>query len=80
MIIGNTGDRDLWEPWTGVAQFTILNDKSPDGYTWSGERLTKMQATSRPDDGPEIWSVMLKTAQRTEKQHWALEKPKLDNA
>ena len=35
---------------------TILNVKPPDGYTWSGERLTKRQATSRPDHlWPEIW-------------------------
>ena len=41
----------------------------------------KNHATSRPDHlWPEIWSGMSKTAQRKEKQEWAIEKPKLDNA
>ena len=35
--------------WTGFTQFTLLNEKPPDGYMWSGRRLTKRQATSRPD-------------------------------
>ena len=29
-------DRDLSHRWTGFTQFTILNEKHPDGYTWSG--------------------------------------------
>ena len=29
---------------------------------------------------PEIWSDMSKAAQKKEKQEWAMEKPKLDNA
>ena len=45
------------------------------------ERLTKKQATSRPNClWPEIWSGMSKAAQRKVKQHWATEKTKLDNA
>ena len=40
-----------------------------------------MQATSRPDLlWPDIWSRMSKAAQRKEKQAWAIEKPKFDNA
>ena len=31
------GSRDLSDPWTGFTQFTILDEKAPDGYTWSGE-------------------------------------------
>ena len=38
------GDRNLAEPWTGFTQFTALNAKPPDGYTWSGERLTKVHS------------------------------------
>ena len=30
------GDRSLSEPWTGFTQFTILNEKPPDGYMCSG--------------------------------------------
>ena len=24
------------DPWTGFTQFTLLDEKAPDGYTWSG--------------------------------------------
>ena len=34
------GDRKLSMPWTALTQLTMLND---DGYSWSGERLTKVQ-------------------------------------
>ena len=43
------GSRDLSDPWTGFTQFTLLEEKAPDGYMWSGERLTRKQLTSRPD-------------------------------
>ena len=65
------GSRDLSDPWTGFTQFTLLEEKPPDGYMWSGERLTKRQETSRPDHlWPEIWkrdansgkSVLMHTA------------------
>ena len=31
------GSRDLSDPWTGLTQFTLLEEKAPDGYMWSGE-------------------------------------------
>ena len=43
------GDRNLSEPYAGFTQFTTLNEKPPDGHTWSGERLTTIHATSAPD-------------------------------
>ena len=43
------GSRDLSDSWTGFTQFTLLDEKPPDGYMWSGGRLTKRQVTSRPD-------------------------------
>ena len=43
------GSRDLSNYWTGFTQFTLLSEKPPDGHVWSTERLTKRQATSRPD-------------------------------
>ena len=53
------GSRDLSDPWTGFTQFTPLEEKPPDGYMWSGERLTRKQLTSRPDHlWPEIWKTM----------------------
>ena len=52
-----------------------------DGYTWSGKRLTREQTTSRPETlSPEIWKDMSDASQREEKQKWAIEKPKLNNA
>ena len=40
-----------------------------------------MQATTTPDQlWPEILSSISHAAQRKEKQQWAIEKPKLDNA
>ena len=74
-------DRDPSEEWTGFTHFTILNEKPSDGDTWSGDRPTRIPATSRPDHlWPEIRSGLSKAAQRREKQQWAVEKPKLDNA
>ena len=47
----------------------------------SRERRTKIQATARPDYlWPEIRSGVSKAAQKKEKEEWAMEKPKLDNA
>ena len=43
------GSRDLSGSWTGFTHFTLLDGKAPDGYTWSGGRLTRKQLTSRPD-------------------------------
>ena len=75
------GSRDLSDPWTGFTQFTLLDEKAPDGYTWSGERLTRKQLTSRPDHlWPELWKSMGKNAKLKEKQKWSEEKIHLDNA
>ena len=65
------GSRDLSDPWTGFTQFTLLDEKPPDGYIymWSGERLTRKQLTSRPDHPwPELWKSMGKNAKLKEKQ------------
>ena len=35
------GSRDLSGYWTGFTQFILLEDKTPDRYMWSGERLTR---------------------------------------
>ena len=41
------GSRNLSDLWTGFTQFTLLDEKAPDGYTWSGERLTRKQLKAR---------------------------------
>ena len=74
------GSRDLSDSWTGFAQFTLLEEKPPDGHVVRG-RLTKRQVTSRPDHSwPELWIKMGRTAKLKERQKWSHEKPKLDNA
>ena len=44
-------------------------------------RRTRKQMTCRPDSlRPEIWKDMSEAWKRREKQKWAIEKPRLDNA
>ena len=67
--------------WTGFSRFIILNEKPPDGNTWSGGRLTRKQTTSRPDNvWPDVRKQMSDASKRKEKQKWAIEKPELDDA
>ena len=44
------GSRDLSDPWTGFTQFPFLDEKAPDGYTWSrgeiNEKTAYIQARS----------------------------------
>ena len=48
---------------------------------WSWERLTKIQAPTRPENvWPEVWTKIGKTAQHREKQELQNGKPKFDNA
>ena len=73
------GSRDLSDPCTGFTQFTLLEEKPPDGFLWSGRRLTKRQVTSRPDHlWPELWMKLGRNAKLKVKQKWSIEKPKLD--
>ena len=75
------GSRDLSGSWTGFTQFTLSDEKPPDGYMWTGRRLRKRQATSRPDHlWPELWIKLGRNAKLKENPKWSIEKPKLDNA
>ena len=38
------GSRDLSDPWTGFTQFTLLDEKAPDGYVWSGGEINEKTA------------------------------------
>ena len=41
---------------TSGPSFTLVSEKPPEEHMWSGRRLTKRQATSRPDHlWPELW-------------------------
>ena len=75
------GSRDLSDSRTGFTQLTFLGEKPPDGYMWSGVRLTRRQLTSRPNHlWPELWIKMGRNAKLKEKHKWFDEKPKLDDA
>ena len=75
------GERELSDAWTGFTRFTLLTERPPDGYTWSGWRLTRKQSTSRRDNvWPDMWTHMSDAAHKKAKQRWAIKKPKLDNA
>ena len=63
------GSRDLSDPWTGFTQYTPKEEKAPDGHMWSGGRLTRKQATSRPDRlWSELWRGMGRNAKLKERQ------------
>ena len=77
----NDGSRDLSDPWTSFTQFTLSEEKAPDGYSWSGVRLTRKQLASRSDHlWPELWKSMGKHPKLKEKQKWSEEKLHLENA
>ena len=38
------GSRDLSDSWTGFTQFTLLEEKPPNGYMWSGEEINEKTA------------------------------------
>ena len=71
----------LSDAWTGFTRFILLNERPPDGNTWSGWRLTRKQTTSRPDNvWQDMWKHVSDASKRKAKQKWIIEKPKLDNA
>ena len=75
------GDRELSDIWTGFKRVTFLSEKPPDGFSWSGRRLTRKQTTSTPDKlWTEIWKQMSDASKRQDKPKWTIGKPKLDNA
>ena len=71
------GEKELSDAWTGFTRFVLLKERPPEGYTWSGGRLTRKQKT---DVWPDMWKHMSDAAKKKAKQKWAVEKPKLDNA
>ena len=81
MIIGTSMDQEICLIIGQVYQFILLEEKPPNGYMWSGWRLTRKQLTSRPDHlWPELWKSMGKNAKLKEKQKWSHEKLRLENA
>ena len=66
------GERELSDARTRFARFVLLKERPPEGCTWSGERHTRKQTTSRPDNvWPDMWEHMSDAAKK---------KATLDNA
>ena len=76
------GERELSDAWTGFSRFILLNERPPDGCTWSGrETHEETKKTSTSDNvWPDLWKQMSDVSKSEAKQKWSVEKPKLDNA
>ena len=76
------GDWKLSGPWDWVHPFHNTESSSTSGiYCGPGRTFTKTQGNVQGLNtyGPEVWSNMSNNFQQKE-QHWAKEKPQLDNA
>ena len=69
MIIGISISQEMSDYWRGFTQYTLFEEKAPDGFSWSRERLTRKQLTSRPIHlWPELCKSMGNNAKLKEKQ------------
>ena len=66
------GTRGLSDSWTGFTQFTLLEEKPPDGeIVVRGERLTKRQVISSPDHSwTELFIKLGRNAKLKEREKW----------
>ena len=81
MTIGISMGQEMSDSLTGFTQFALLEEKPPDGCMLSGWRLTRKQLTCRPHHlCPELWTKLGRDVKLKDRQKWAIEKPKLDNA
>ena len=62
------GSRDLTDSWTGFTRFTLLEEKRPDGYMWSGWRLGETEKTAV---NIQARSFMARTLDQNGKKCWA---------
>ena len=70
------GSRDLSDPWTGFTQITLLEEKPPDGYMWSGGRfLEKILLRQLLRVISQRWYVVQKTQVCTVKHKQPMEAP-----
>ena len=75
------GERELSDACTGFTRFVLLKERQPEGFSWSGRRLTRKQTTSRRDNVcPAMWKHTSDAAKKKAKQRRAIDKPKFDNA
>ena len=47
-------NRSLSDSWKVFTKFTLLKEKPPKGYVWSGRRLIKNHVTTRPEN---VWPL-----------------------
>ena len=65
----------LSDSWQGLTKFNSLKENLPEGCMCSGERLTKIQATTRPDHvWPEIWVKIFKPLRIENNNNWQKKK------
>ena len=73
MDIGHLKNAELQpkhQKYKGRVVLRLLEEKPPEGFMWSGVRLTSKQLTSRPDHlWPELWKSTGKNAKLKEKQN-----------
>ena len=82
MILEISMDQEIC-PIHGQVSLSLLyrKKKPPNGFLWSGRRLTRKQLTFRPDHlWPELWKSMGKHAKLKEKQKRSNEKLHLEYA
>ena len=62
-------NRSLSDWWIGFTKFNLMIETPPKGHMWSGERLIKVQTTTRPDHVcPEVWTNLSRqTSAKTRK-------------
>ena len=67
----------LSDAWTRFTRFVLLYEKPPEGCTWSGERLTRKQKSSCPDDvWPDMGKFMSDAVKKKAKQRWGYRETK----
>ena len=69
-------NRSLSGSWTGFTKLTLLSEKPPTWFLWSGEILTTNQATTDLKMRLAVWTQIGKAAQQRKKQEWTIELPK----
>ena len=74
------GSRDLSDPWTGFTRFTLLEEKPPDGYMWSGEIDEKTAYIQARSSMARTLEINGNAPKLKEKQKWSNEQFHLENA
>ena len=75
------GARELSDAWTGFTRFILMNERPPDGFSWSGKRLTRNKQPLVLMMYGQICGRICPMQQRRKQNNDGLSRnPKLDNA